>query len=878
MKTFKNVLLVLLVYITFCTNPMAGQVELINETTVTNEGLYFWYPNGRKAYHYAANISPRGDCFTIVNGYVFFGWYKGGMNTRNLMLSRMKLGTNKWVTVQFNEKNSFIANTPGWGDSHNTISVGVSKKDGTIHLLFDHHNTPLNYIVSKKNAAFVLDNEFKKNLFNPKQGYFKPGENVRITYPTITENDQGDLIVNYRKGSAIGGNEMVHVYNGDTSKWSSAKQVITGSNASIPESQKNYAYGQTLYANGQIYYSFSVRWKRNKPAGILNEGVYLAKCGQTMTGDWEDMNGKKHKLPIIDYSPFLIADTKNLSATGSSTSPKAAVSDNGDVYINFRGRGSGSQKAVFTRFNGQNTFTENKGTLLVGEFYGNRMYAAASNGGKITIQSTKAGELNWRTDYTLNTGKNYSNMVTRIVDGKLVVLAQDGKSGSDKQPIWCYAFDLGGSTTPNQAPKVSFKSPSGNITVDEGYKLNIEVNASDPDGSINNVKLYINNSLLRQENVAPYEWGHATSPNPNELNGRKAGTYTIKAVATDNKGKTAETSITMTVKGEDPDNQTPVVSFKKPTGNTIVTKGYDLTVEVNASVANGSINNVKLYINNNLIRQENVAPYEWGHDNSPNPNEVNNLPVGTHTFKAVATDNEGTTSEKSFTLTVKDDTNPNPSGNCKFGTPRNSGIPALDKVVFNNIYVVGTGGPSLNNFKKFTLNWVPEQNGLYQFAINTTNGSPDWYVDFKNSMTFQLKNAKPEVTLNNTGFAGLDGSYWINSTSNSFIMVSKTKGYSIHFSNAASAPSCSNKNNDNLADGTLIAEQNPFSNVLTLSGFGKNAISAFLYNVNGKQIHQTSIKKGVTQIFIQTNDLSKGVYFAKVISDGKTNTVKVIKK
>ena len=59
-----------------------------------------------------------------------------------------------------------------------------------------------------------------------------------------------------------------------------------------------------------------------------------------------------------------------------------------------------------------------------------------------------------------------------------------------------------------------------------------------------------------------------------------------------------------------------------------------------------------MYIDTNLVRQEVNAPYEWGHDGSPNPNELNNLGVGTHVFRGVVTDNRGATAETSFVLTV----------------------------------------------------------------------------------------------------------------------------------------------------------------------------------------------------------------------------------
>jgi len=117
-----------------------------------------------------------------------------------------------------------------------------------------------------------------------------------------------------------------------------------------------------VFAGGSIYYAFSVRWRRKKADGVLNEGVYVAKCGPTMMDDWEDMNGGKHSLPIVDYSPFLVANPESFNGKGSSGGPNLAVSDNGDIAVSYRSRG-GDRKFdyMYTRAAGDTEFTERHG-------------------------------------------------------------------------------------------------------------------------------------------------------------------------------------------------------------------------------------------------------------------------------------------------------------------------------------------------------------------------------------------------------------------------------------------------------------------------------------------------------------------------------------
>ncbi|GAB1858725.1 hypothetical protein MHTCC0001_35650 [Flavobacteriaceae bacterium MHTCC 0001] len=282
------------------------------------------------------------------------------------------------------------------------------------------------------------------------------------------------------------------------------------------------------------------------------------------------------------------------------------------------------------------------------------------------------------------------------------------------------------------SPSVSFASPNNNATFAVGADVPVVVNASD-NGSISNVKLYLNNALVRQENFAPYEWG-LSSQNDTALENMAAGTYTLRAVAEDNDGQTAETSIQITVGNGGnvavtgvtvtpstlnldvgdtgnltgavvPSNATdktmtfvssntsvatvtqsgvvtavasgtatitltttdgghtttatvnvsgsgnaPSVSFASPSNNATFAVGADVSVVVNAS-DDGSISNVKLYLNGTLVRQENITPYEWGLS-SQNDTALENMAAGTYTLRAVAEDNDGETSETSIQITV----------------------------------------------------------------------------------------------------------------------------------------------------------------------------------------------------------------------------------
>ena len=73
-----------------------GEVVLLEKSLLTTEGLHF------TDFAFGPIISPRGDCVEIYKGYIFVAWYRGGMDDRHVMLSRSKIGSNKWEHIEVN--------------------------------------------------------------------------------------------------------------------------------------------------------------------------------------------------------------------------------------------------------------------------------------------------------------------------------------------------------------------------------------------------------------------------------------------------------------------------------------------------------------------------------------------------------------------------------------------------------------------------------------------------------------------------------------------------------------------------------------------------------------------------------------------------------
>jgi len=97
-----------------------------------------------------------------------------------------------------------------------------------------------------------------------------------------------------------------------------------------------------------------------------------------------------------------------------------------------------------------------------------------------------------------------------------------------------------GNTNTNKVPTVSITSPANNATFTAPASIVINANAVDSDGSISKVEFFNGTTLLNSDASSAYSYTWANVA---------AGTYTIRAVATDNQGATATATITVVVSG-----------------------------------------------------------------------------------------------------------------------------------------------------------------------------------------------------------------------------------------------------------------------------------------------------------------------------------------
>jgi len=266
--------------------------------------------------------------------------------------------------------------------------------------------------------------------------------------------------------------------------------------------------------------------------------------------------------------------------------------------------------------------------------------------------------------------------------------------------------------------------------------------------------------------------------------------------------------------------------------------------------------------------------------------------TSTHTYTTgeyIATltvnDGQGGTDTASVNITVNDDVivvDP-PNGDCTFGAPT-SGPLATINGSFENIYVLGTGGPNVDNIYVFSINWDQANNGLYQFSFNT-NSDP-WFIDLSTSAQ-NFNQANPEISLVDTGIPGLDGNYYAVIDAGNFALVGSD--FTIYFSNSATAPNCESLRgkieNSFVADRTVLEKPSfkMYPNPATSSVSLRNSIDLkdkviTIFDLSGKQIKSLAVTKSTTHKTIDISGIESGLYLVRIFdpSSGYSSSLKLI--
>jgi hypothetical protein len=262
----------------------------------------------------------------------------------------------------------------------------------------------------------------------------------------------------------------------------------------------------------------------------------------------------------------------------------------------------------------------------------------------------------------------------------------------------------------NQAPVVSITAPADNASFTAPANVTLSATASDADGTVTKVDFYNGNTLLGTDPTASYNFA---------LNNLPVGTYTLTAVATDNLGATASSSVvTFTVT-----NPLPAVVITSPSSGSSFVETATVVINASASDVNGSVTLVEFYNGSTLLGSDVSPPYSF---------TWTNVSAGSYDITARATDNDGgvsTSTVVSITVTVNQPsviniTSPTDNSNVA-GTSVTISATATDPDGGITLveYLDGTTviGTSTNEPYSFTWNNPPA--GTHEISVRVTDSN-----------------------------------------------------------------------------------------------------------------------------------------------------------
>lgn len=593
------------------------------------------------------NLSDKGNFarltypkfFTTDDGTLLLYMRLGGNNNGAYLFNSYDAASETWSKfTKFNENNQkSLGNEYNWG-----LYGNMKYLNGKLRIGFQQRSSDNNDKYKYQNGVYYAYSNHPQGFgdwFNHRDG--------SITWPLINSDEikvfePGDYITHEQPNSVyiVQDFDWTVTARGDIHTISLVKTNTSSADAT--------EFGFADIEREQVYIH------AYKPAGadeFIIDTEFAGASAIYTSGDNIYIIGLDNGRPYIE-----VARGGTNEFTRSYTSNSGPVFTHGTIYMNdgmvyfyLQENGTGNARPlylqVFDLGISQVSVSFPEPRLTIAEGYSELLITALPSVGNSSRSITNVSLfINNELVSTLNTAPfNWTQAEASLQDldigtYQLKAVATDNTAATVESTMDVIVVD--------NIPTIVFSN--SNVELLEGYnEVTISVTASSPDTnrSITETRLYLNDTLVGRNNTAPYTWTFADAA----LQGLVAGTYTLRAEVTDSDSETAEASATITVI-----NPIPTVNFTQDT--FILTEGYSaFSLNVNAAtpVSGRTVAEVQLLVNDNIIRSEAVAPYQWGH-NADFQAELLNFPVGTHTLKAIVTDSEGVKAEATATLIVEE--------------------------------------------------------------------------------------------------------------------------------------------------------------------------------------------------------------------------------
>lgn len=249
--------------------------------------------NGRTS---AATHGMNGESFQQDGITSYRGWqYTAFWDEQgHVNLSRRSLPSGAWQNLRFADYTTHTR------DSHNTISIGIAHADGTIHLAFDTHHSPLRYrrsvpgLATNPRAAVWQVSSFGAVTAN------LAGEPLNVTtYPAFVSAPDGSLQLSLRTGGSGSGDQRLWEYAGG--RWRGLGTFVSG----VARGNNPYFFGLEYGADGLLLGTWTVR---ETPDPSTNHDLYFAYSkdrGRTWRNNTGVVVGTTGSAPMASDLPAL---------------------------------------------------------------------------------------------------------------------------------------------------------------------------------------------------------------------------------------------------------------------------------------------------------------------------------------------------------------------------------------------------------------------------------------------------------------------------------------------------------------------------------------------------------------------------------------------
>jgi subtilisin family serine protease len=289
---------------------------------------------------------------------------------------------------------------------------------------------------------------------------------------------------------------------------------------------------------------------------------------------------------------------------------------------------------------------------------------------------------------------------------------------------------------PNRPPTVSILSQGIAAALTTPVNVNIEADASDTDGTVEEVTFYANGAPIGTVTASPFRvpWSPAV------------GDYVLTAVATDNLGATttsAGVSVTVSVP-----NVPPSVSLTSPVAGTSFVAPTTIPISATAADTDGTVSLVTFYANGVPIGSATASPFTvpWTPE------------VGDYVLTAIAADNlGGTTTSAGVSVTVIAPNVPlsvsltSPFAGTSFVAPATIPITAMaadsDGTV-SRVTFYANGSPiGSDTASPFGISWGPVAPGQYLLTAIAIDNRDGTATSASVAIVVVAPNVPPSVTL-----------------------------------------------------------------------------------------------------------------------------------